>query len=119
MDDCDALTARIEATCQRIMAQFDRIDAQLTAILHHPDGRRRLPGAPMPVASSHAVLAVNSAQASVERHQHIRERLTAARREAERREAQNWAGRLQVELEKLLPADVPLHKRGFGVMEDE
>jgi hypothetical protein len=102
MDGCDALTARIEATCQRIMAQFDRIEAQTTAIFDHLDGRRRLPGAPM----------------SVERNAYI-EALRELRREAERREAQRREGLLQDEMEKLLPADVPLHKRGFGVMEDE
>jgi hypothetical protein len=49
----------------------------------------------------------------------IRERLAAKRREADRREAQHWEGRLQAELEKRLLADVPLHKRGFGVMDEE
>jgi hypothetical protein len=39
------------------------------------------------------------------------------RRESDTAEASR-GGLLQSELEKSLPADVPLHKRGFGVMDD-
>jgi hypothetical protein len=43
----------------------------------------------------------------------------AQRREDARREVARSMGRLQAELEKSLPADVPLHKRGFGVMDED
>jgi hypothetical protein len=55
---------------------------------------------------------------SEQRDEHIKaliEQHTAQRRrESARAEAQ-----LQAEREKSLPADVPLHKRGFGVLEKE
>jgi hypothetical protein len=47
------------------------------------------------------------------------EQHTALRREQQRFEVRGRSGRLQVELEKSLPADVPLHKRGFGVMDED
>jgi hypothetical protein len=40
------------------------------------------------------------------------------RRESDMAEASRRGRLLQSELEKPLPADVPLHKRGFGVMDD-
>jgi hypothetical protein len=52
--------------------------------------------------------------------QHIRlleHELIARRREADRREALRQRARLLAELEKGLP-DVPLDKRGFGVMNE-
>jgi hypothetical protein len=56
-----------------------------------------------------------------ERDKHIKAmigQLSAQRREADRHEAHRRIKLLQGELEKSLPADVPLHRRGFGVMED-
>jgi hypothetical protein len=47
------------------------------------------------------------------------EQHTALRREQQRFEVRRRSRRLQVELEKSLPADVPLHKRGFGVMDED
>jgi hypothetical protein len=45
---------------------------------------------------------------------------TAQRRgEADRAEARRLSRALLAELEKSLPADVPLHKRGFGVLGKE
>ena len=41
------------------------------------------------------------------------------RSERDMAEASRRGRLLQAELEKPLPADVPLHKRGFGVMEKE
>jgi hypothetical protein len=41
------------------------------------------------------------------------------RRESARDEARQRGRLLIVEREKSLPADVPLHKRGFGVMEED
>ena len=41
------------------------------------------------------------------------------RRESDTSEAGRGGGLLQSELEESLPADVPLHKRGFGVMDDD
>jgi hypothetical protein len=41
------------------------------------------------------------------------------RREIDRREARRWNRLLVAEREKSLPADVPLHKRGFGVMDED
>jgi hypothetical protein len=53
-------------------------------------------------------------------HKHIKvliEQHTVQRREQQRFEVRiRMLGR---ELEKSLPADVPLHKRGFGVMDEE
>ena len=48
----------------------------------------------------------------------LMEQITAARREAARREGHRRIKQLQGEVEKSLPADVPLHRRGFGVMDD-
>jgi hypothetical protein len=47
------------------------------------------------------------------------EQHTALRREQQRFEVRRRSRPLQVELEKSLPADVPLHKRGFGVMDED
>jgi hypothetical protein len=59
-----------------------------------------------------------------QRDEHIKaliEQHTAQRRrEGDREAAARQRGRLlQAEQEKSLPADVPLHKRGFGVMDEE
>ena len=51
-------------------------------------------------------------EAAIEQH-------TALRREQQRFEARQRGRQLQVELERSLPADVPLHKRGFGVMDED
>ena len=60
---------------------------------------------------------------SEQRDEHIKalkEHHTAQRRrESARAEARQRGRLLQAEREKSLPADVPLHKRGFGVMEKE
>jgi hypothetical protein len=56
---------------------------------------------------------------SEQRDEHIEaliEQHTAQRR---RDEARQRGRLLQTEREKSLPADVPLHKRGFGVMDEE
>ena len=59
---------------------------------------------------------------SEQRDEHIEaliEQHTTQRRESDRAEARRRGRALLAELEKSLPADVPLHKRGFGVMEEE
>ena len=59
---------------------------------------------------------------SEQRDEHIKaliEQHTAQRRENDRAEARRLGRALLAELEKSLPADVPLHKRGFGVLEKE
>ena len=59
---------------------------------------------------------------SEQRDEHIEaliEQHTAQRRESARAEALRLSRALLAELEKSLPADVPLHKRGFGVLEKE
>jgi hypothetical protein len=49
----------------------------------------------------------------------IEQHTAQRRRESDREAAVRQRGRLlQAELEKPLPTDVPLHKRGFGVMEE-
>jgi hypothetical protein len=57
-----------------------------------------------------------------QRDEHIKaliEQHTAQRRESDRAEARQRGRLLVAEREKSLPADVPLHKRGFGVLEKE
>ena len=58
-----------------------------------------------------------------QRAEHIKvllEQHAAQRRgEADRAEARRLSRTLLAELEKSLPADVPLHKRGFGVLGKE
>jgi hypothetical protein len=60
---------------------------------------------------------------SEQREEHIEaliEQHTAQRRrESARADARQRGRLLQAELEKPLPADVPLHKRGFGVMDED
>jgi hypothetical protein len=60
---------------------------------------------------------------SEQRDEHIKaliEQHTALlRRESAREEARQRGRLLIAEREKSLPADVPLHKRGFGVLEKE
>ena len=60
---------------------------------------------------------------SEQRNEHIEaliEQHTAQRRrESARAEARQRGRLLQTEREKSLPADVPLHKRGFGVMDED
>jgi hypothetical protein len=62
---------------------------------------------------------------SEQRDEHIKvkaliEQHTAQRRrESDRAEARQRGRLLIAEREKSLPADVPLHKRGFGVLEKE
>jgi hypothetical protein len=46
------------------------------------------------------------------------EQHTALRREQQRFEVRRRIRLVRVEMEKSLPADVPLHKRGFGVIEE-
>ena len=58
---------------------------------------------------------------SEQRDEHIKaliEQHTARRRESDRAEARQRGRLLVAEREKSLPADVPLHKRGFGVLEE-
>ena len=59
---------------------------------------------------------------SEQREEHIEaliEQHTAQRRRESARADARQRGRLLIaEQEKSLPADVPLHKRGFGVMEE-
>jgi hypothetical protein len=55
------------------------------------------------------------------RDEHIKaltDQRTAQRRESDRDEARRRGRQLQTEQEKSLPADVPLRKRGFGVMDE-
>ena len=47
------------------------------------------------------------------------EQLTASHIEFDRAEGRQRGRLLQAELEMPLPADVPLHKRGFGVMDED
>ena len=61
---------------------------------------------------------------SEQRDEHIKalieQHMEQRRRECDREAAARQRGRLlQAELEKPLPADVPLHKRGFGVMDED
>jgi hypothetical protein len=48
----------------------------------------------------------------------IRSHTAQLRRESDTSEASRGGGLLQSGFEESLPADVPLHKRGFGVMDD-
>jgi hypothetical protein len=57
-----------------------------------------------------------------QRDEHVKaliEQHTALRRESAKVAACRRGRALLAELEKSLPADVPLHKRGFGVMDEE
>jgi hypothetical protein len=60
---------------------------------------------------------------SEQRDEHIKvlieHHVAQRRRESDRAEARRRGRQLIAEREKSLPADVPLHKRGFGVMERE
>ena len=60
---------------------------------------------------------------SEQREEHIKaliEQHTAQRAaKATGRQARQRGRLLQAEREKSLPADVPLHKRGFGVMDED
>ena len=59
---------------------------------------------------------------SEQHDEHIKaliEQHTAQRRERDRAEARRLGRVLLAELEKSLPANVPLHKRGFAVLEKE
>ena len=55
---------------------------------------------------------------SEQRDEHI-EALIEQHTAQRRRESARAEALLQAEREKFLPADVPLHKRGFGVLEKE
>ena len=48
----------------------------------------------------------------------IRSHTGQLRREGDTAGTRRGGGLLQSELEESLPGDVPLHKRGFGVMDD-
>jgi hypothetical protein len=56
-------------------------------------------------------------------HKHIKvlieQHTDQRRRESDRAEARQRGRLLQAEREKSLPPDVPLHKGGFGVMDEE
>jgi hypothetical protein len=57
-----------------------------------------------------------------ERDEHIKaliQQHTLQRRESDRAEERRRSRVLLAELEKSLPADVPLHRRGFGVLDEE
>ena len=59
---------------------------------------------------------------SEQHDEHIKaqiEQHMAQRRERDRAVARRFGRLLIAEREKSLPADVPLHKRGFGVLEKE
>jgi hypothetical protein len=49
----------------------------------------------------------------------IEQHTAQRRRERVQAEARQRGRLLKAELEKPLPADVPLHKRGFGVMDED
>jgi hypothetical protein len=49
----------------------------------------------------------------------IEQYLAKRRRESDRIAARQRGRLLQAEREMSLPADVPLHKRGFGVMDED
>jgi hypothetical protein len=49
----------------------------------------------------------------------IKQHLAKRRRESDRVAARQRGRLLKAEREKSLPADVPLHKRGFGVMDKD
>ena len=103
---------RIEALLDRTTAaRSDCIREMLQSISEHlgsPGGKRLLGGGPsMP---------------DEQRDEHIKallEHHTAQRRESDRAEARQRGRLLVAEREKSLPADVPLHKRGFGVLGKE
>jgi hypothetical protein len=93
----------------RIIASFDRLNAGLQVILDHLDGKRLLKGPPMSEQRDEHIKSL------VEQHmaQRRRERDMADMAEASRR------GRLlESEPGRPLP-DVPLHQRGFGVMDED
>jgi hypothetical protein len=49
----------------------------------------------------------------------IEQHAALRRRESDRAEARRLSRALQAELERTLPANVPLHRRGFGVMDED
>jgi hypothetical protein len=69
-------------------------------------GKRPLEGRPMSEQRAEQIKAL------LEHHSAKR------RRERDREEARQRGWLLIAEREKSLPADVPLHKRGFGVMDE-
>jgi hypothetical protein len=104
---------RIEALLVDLTtARSDRIREMLQSISEHfgrPGGKRLLGGGPsMPDEQLDEHI-----KALLEHH-------TAQRRRESDRAAARERGRLlQAEREKSLPADVPLHQRGFGVMDED
>ena len=89
---------RMQKTFDRMMATFDRIDALLQAIIDQLDPPK---GRPVPTEHDAHIKA-------------LMQQLADQRREAFRREMRRQIQRSEAEL----PTDVPLHKRGFGVMDD-
>ena len=103
--DAVACNALIDASIRGMQEACDRVDTMLQAMLDHLDGKRLLEGRPMSEEYDNPIKAMMG-------------QLTGQRREGDRREAHRRVKLLQDELEKSLPADVPLHRRGFGVMEN-
>ena len=89
-----AWRALFQASAQRRQQGYARIEGMLQVILHHFSGTR----------DAHIKKLV--------------QQLSDQRREAAQYETHLRIRRLEAELEHSLPADVPLHKRGFGVMDD-
>ena len=86
---------------------FDRIEARKgrsTNIFNRPADKRLVGGGP---------------SMSDEHIKGTMEQLTASHIEFDRAEGRQRGRLLIAEREKSLPADVPLHKRGFGVMEED
>ena len=93
--DLVAWDAQIDASFQGMTDAFDRILELLQAISDSMSDEQDEP-----------------VEAVIEQY-------TALRREQQRFEVRRRSKLLQAELEKSLPADVPLHKRGFGVMDED
>jgi hypothetical protein len=95
----------IEALLDLTTARSDRIlEVSINEHLNRPADKRLVRGGP---------------SMSDEHIKATMEQLTASHIEFDRAEGRRRGRRLQAEQEKSLPADVPLHKRGFGVMDKD
>jgi hypothetical protein len=93
----------------RMIASLDRLNAGLQVILDHLDGKRLPNGPPMSEQRDEHIKALIGHHTAQRR----RERDMADMAEASRR------GRLLESEPERPPPDVPLHKRGFGVMDED
>jgi hypothetical protein len=95
----------------RMIASLDRLNAGLQVILDHLDGKRLLKGPPKSEQRDEHIKSL------VEQHMAQRRRERDMADLADMAEANRRARLLQSQERPL--SDVPLHQRGFGVMDED